>query len=111
MANLKRLEPGSRLHDSLLVVEVEQRSYGEGKDCVVLTLGNATGQIVSAPFWSERRTAVAGLSRGQPVEVSGEVRLYRARRQLEVLAIRPLPPEQVEWRRLLPCVEDIAPYW
>jgi len=111
VANLRGLEPGSRLHDSLLVVDVDQRSYGEGRDCVILTLGNATGRIGSAPFWSERRSAVAGLVRGQPVEVTGEVRLYRARRQLDVLTIRPLPPDQVDWRRLLPCVEDVAPYW
>jgi len=109
--DLKRLHPGAPLHGSLLVVEVDQRSYGEGKDCVILTLGNATGRIASAPFWSERRAAVAGLARGDPVEISGEVRLYRGRRQLEVLAIRPLSRGEVDWRRLLPSVKDTAPYW
>jgi 3'-5' exoribonuclease len=109
--DLKRLHPGVTLHDSLLVVEVDQRSYGEGKDCVILTLGNGTGRIASAPFWSERRAAVAGLVRGDPVEVTGEIRLYRGRRQLEVLAIRPLSRGEVDWRRLLPSVKDIMPYW
>jgi 3'-5' exoribonuclease len=109
--DLKRLHPGAPLHGSLLVVEVDHRSYGDGKDCVVLTLGNATGRIVSAPFWSERRAAVAGLLRGDPVEVTGEIRLYRGRRQLEVLAIRPLSPGEVDWRRLMPSVKDTAPYW
>ena len=111
MPDLKRLHPGASLHDSLLVVEVDHRSYGEGKDCVVLTLGNATGRIASAPFWSDRRAAVAGLVRGDPVEVSGAIRLYRGRRQLEVLAIRPLTRGEVDWRRLMPSVSDIAPYW
>ena len=111
MPDLKRLEPGGRVHGPLLVVEVEHRSYGEGKDCVVLMLANASGRIRSAPFWSERRSAVAGLVSGDPVEVTGEVRLYRGRRQLEVLAIRPLPRGDVDWRRLLPAVKDTAPYW
>ena len=111
MPDLKRLHPGAPLHDSLLVVEVDHRSFGDGKDCVILTLGNATGRIASAPFWSERRAAVSGLVRGDPVEVTGEIRLYRGRRQLEVLAIRPLSRGEVDWRRLLPSVNDIAPYW
>jgi 3'-5' exoribonuclease len=109
--DLKRLHPGAPLHGSLLVVEVDHRSYGDGKDCVVLTLGNATGRVVSAPFWGERRAAVAGLLRGDPVEVTGEIRLYRGRRQLEVLTIRPLSPREVDWRQLMPSVKDTAPYW
>jgi len=108
---LRLLDLGSRMHDSMLVVEVDHRSYGDGKDCVVLTLANATGRIASAPFWSERRAAVAGLAPGDPVEVTGEIRLYRGRRQLEVLAIRPLSRGEVDWRRLLPSVKDVAPYW
>jgi 3'-5' exoribonuclease len=109
--DLKRLPHGASLHDSLLVVEVDHRSYGDGKDCVILTLANATGRIASAPFWSERRAAVAGLVRGDPVEVTGEIRLYRGRRQLEVLAIRPLSHGEVDWRQLMPSVKEIAPYW
>lgn len=111
MTDLKRLGPGARTSDVLLVVAVDHRSYGDGKQCVVLTLGNASGRIPSAPFWSEHRTAVQGLAPGDPVEVTGEVHLYRGRRQLEVLAIRPLLPGSVDWRRLLPAVKDIAPYW
>jgi 3'-5' exoribonuclease len=109
--DLKRLHPGASLRGSLLVVEVDSRSFGDGKDCVILTLGNATGRIASAPFWSEKRAAVSGLVRGDPVEVTGEIRLYRGRRQLEVFAIRPLSRGEVDWRRLLHSVKDIAPYW
>ena len=50
MADLKRSEPGERLRCPMLVVDLDHRSYGDGKDCVVLTLGNATGRIpFSAP--------------------------------------------------------------
>jgi 3'-5' exoribonuclease len=111
VADLRSFEPGRRVNEQLLVVEVDQRSYGEGRDCIILTFGNADGRIASAPFWSERRSAVAGLSRGDPVEVTGEIRMYRARRQLEVWSIRALPREQVEWARLLPSVGDVEPYW
>jgi hypothetical protein len=109
--DLKRLDRGARLHGCLLVVEMDHRSYGNGKDCVVLTLGNASGRIASAPFWSERRAAIAGLAPGSPVEVTGEISLYRGRRQLEVLAIRPLSRDDVDWRRLVPSANDVAPYW
>ena len=111
MVDLRSLEPGGRVNEPLLVVEVDHRSYGEGRDCIILTFGNATGRIASAPFWSERRSAVAGLVRGDPVEVAGEIRLYRARRQLEVWSIRALTREQVEWTRLLPSAGDTGPYW
>ena len=111
MPDLKRLDPGCPVHGPLLVVEVDHRSYGDGKDCVVLTLANASGSIGSAPFWSERRAAVAGLVRGDPVEVTGEVRLYRGRRQLEVLAIRQLSHGDVDWRLLLPSVKDTGRLW
>jgi 3'-5' exoribonuclease len=95
----------------MLVVEMDHRSYGDGKDCVVLTLANATGRIPSAPFWGERRALVAGLGPGAPVEAQGEIRLFRGRRQLEVLAIRPLSADAVDWRGLLPSVGDVGPYW
>jgi len=111
VVDLRSLEPGCRVNEQLLVVEVDHRAYGEGRDCVILTFGNAGGRIASAPFWSERRSAVAGLVRGDPVEVVGEIRVYRARRQLEVWSIRALPQEQVEWARLLPSVGDVGPYW
>jgi hypothetical protein len=28
-----------------------------------------------------------------------------------VVTIRPLPRAEVDWRRLVPSVEDVAPYW
>lgn len=111
MPDLRCLEPGARIDAPMLVLELDHRSYGDGKECVVLTLGNSTGRIPSAPFWSDRRTAVAGLVRGTPVAVTGEVRLYRGRRQLEVLGIRPLAHQEVDWSGLLPSVRDPARYW
>ncbi|MBA3258715.1 MAG: hypothetical protein H0T68_04530 [Gemmatimonadales bacterium] len=99
-----------RVEGVLLVAELEHRSFGEGKECIMLTLANVSGRIVSSPFWSDRRDLLNGIERGDVVEVRGEMRLYRGRRQLEVTFIRTLPPAEVDWRRLLPSVGDPAPY-
>ncbi len=95
---------------TLLLLAAEPRSYGEGKDCIVLTLSDAAGRIESAPFWGGRRAAVAGLAPGSVVEVSGEVQTYRGRRQLEVSSIAPAaaPPDPAS---LLPSAGDPAPRW
>jgi 3'-5' exoribonuclease len=108
---LTRIAAGERFAGALLVSEVEHRSYGDGKDCIVLTLANASGRIASAPFWSGKRETVAGVARGDVVEVRGEVRPYRGRRQLEVASIRVLPATEVDWRMLLPSLGDVACCW
>ncbi|MGI9040268.1 MAG: 3'-5' exoribonuclease YhaM family protein [Gemmatimonadales bacterium] len=109
--DLKRLLPGERLQDSLLVLDVEQRTYGDGKDCVVLVLSNSSGSIVSAPFWSEKQSALAGIGKGTVVQVGGEVRLFRGRRQLDISSISILPGVAIDWRRLLPSIADVVPIW
>ncbi len=76
----------------------------------MLTLGNASGRIGSAPFWNGD-ASVAGLRHGDVVEVSGSVGLYRGRRQLEVAAIRAVPKAHINWQLLLPSAGDVAPHW
>ena len=49
--DLKRAVIGVRLQDPLLILDVRQKSYGADRECTVLTLGNASGRIESAPFW------------------------------------------------------------
>src|SRR5687768_14869936 len=87
---LKRLAVGERVQDPLLVLETEQRKYGEDKECTVLTLGNATGRLPSRPFWSAEQATVVGIARGDVVQVIGEVDAYRGKRQLNVTSIRVL---------------------
>lgn len=110
-ADLKRAPLGARLQDPLLVLEVQQKSYGADKECTVLTLGNASGRIESAPFWGADQQQVAGLERGAVAQVIGEVGHFRGRRQLQISSIRPLPRGMVDQRDLLPSVGDVAPYW
>ena len=104
------LQIGHRVQDPFLVCEVDQRSNGD-KPYVILTLGNSTGRIGTAPFWSERVDQVAGIHRGHVVQVIGEVSEYRDARQLQVSSIRVLPTDGVNWRELLPSVGDVTPLW
>jgi len=108
--DLPGVTAGQRLEGSLLVCEVEQRGSGT-QPFVLLTLGNSTGRIQSAPFWSEDLPQLDGVTRGRVVEVLGDVTTYRDRRQLRVSSIRAVPEERIDWREMLPSVGDTRPYW
>jgi 3'-5' exoribonuclease len=108
--SLPQLTVGSRVQDPLLVLEVEARGSGETAH-TILTFGNATGRIASAPFWPAEQHLVAGIRKGQVAQVIGEVQLYRDRRQLKVTSLRVLPRGQADLRQLLPSIADPAPYW
>jgi 3'-5' exoribonuclease len=108
--NLKRIALGERLQDPLLVLDVEQKSFGD-KDCTVLTLGNAKGRIETAPFWGADQRQLDGLERNDIVQVIGEIGQFRGKRQLNVSSIRPLPRGSVAWRDLVPSIGDVAPWW
>ena len=110
MPDLKRAPVGERLQDPLLVLEVERKSFGD-KDCTVLTLGNSTGRLATAPFWGADQIAVAGLARSDVVQVIGEVDQFRGKRQLRVSSIRPLPRDSVDRHQLLPSVGDVSGFW
>ena len=109
--DLKRITVGDRLQDPLLVLEIQQKIFGGDKECTVLTLGNASGSIDSAPFWGAEQQVLAGLERGTVAQVIGEIGQYRGRRQLQITSIRPLPRGSVDQRDLLPSVGDVAGYW
>jgi len=108
--NLASLQVGARLQDPLLVRRVETRDSGAG-GFTILTLGNATGVITSAPFWLADQPRIAGITHGDVVQVIGEVTTYRDRRQLDISSIRVLPHGSIEWGTLMPSVGDPAPYW
>lgn len=108
--DLPGVTAGQRLECSLLVCEVEQRGSGT-QPFVLLTLGNSTGRIQSAPFWSEDLPQLNGVTRGRVVEVLGDVTTYRDRRQLRVSTIRAVPEECINWREMLPSIGDTRPYW
>ena len=108
--DLPALSVGERLDGPLLVCDIEHRGNGT-QPFVVLTLGNSSGRIRSAPFWNEDLPQLVGVSRGNVVQVLGDVTTYRDRRQLRVSAIRTVPEDDINWREMLPSVGDTRPYW
>lgn len=107
---LATLAPGARIRTRLLVIEIDRRELG-AREAIVLTLGNASGRLPSAPFWEEAQTRVAGLVPGDVVEVAARVGTYRGRRQLAVEAIRCVPHDLVDWRALLPALDNLDRCW
>jgi 3'-5' exoribonuclease len=109
--DISALAIGARVQETLLVLEVDQRTTGEGDPFTVLTVGNSTGTIETEPFWLDRQPVVAGVRRGHIAQVIGEVESYRDRPQLKVTSLRVLPPESVDARTLLPSVGSVDRYW
>jgi 3'-5' exoribonuclease len=108
--DLRQIQAGHHLHHTLLVQAVDQRMSGDQR-FAVLTLGNCTGRIVTAPFWAEELPRLDGITRGRVVQVIGEIALYRDQQQLRVTSIRLLPNENIAWDDLLPSAGDTSPYW
>ncbi len=108
--SLPALTPGDRVQSPLAILEVNARGSGETAH-TILSFGNATGRIDSAPFWPGDQHLVAGIHQGQVAQVIGEVQLYRDRRQLRVTSLRILPRQAVDIRQLLPAIADPEPYW
>lgn len=107
--SLPELPLGARVQDPFLVMEVDAR--GGDTPHTILTLGNATGRIQTAPFWASDAHRIAGISKGNVVQVIGTIGAYRDRRQVAVDSIRVLPKEQVDWQHLMPSVGDVTRYW
>src|SRR5256885_1584670 len=109
--DLGSLQIADRVQDTLLVLDAEQKSF-EGRPYTVLTFGNATGRLPSAPFCDKALPYVEGVRRGHVVQVIGEIAEYRGRRQLRVTApLRLLPEGAVDLSQLLPTVGDVTRYW
>src|SRR3989304_561269 len=83
--------PGARVQEAFLVLDVDARTTADGNSYTVLVLGNSTGRIPTEPFWLDRQDQIAGIRRGQAVQVIGEVTPYRDRRQVKTVSVRPPP--------------------
>ena len=116
--HLPSLTVGARVQHELLVFERADKTTRDGNPFVVLTLGNRTGQIPTAPIWSEQidRGWTDGVRKGTIVQAIGQVALYarngQARRQLELTApLAPLPTERFTAEEFLPTVGDTTRLW
>jgi len=109
--DIPSLRAADRVDDTFIVLDVEHRSLESGDTYTVLKLGNSTGEISTEPFWPEDKDKVAGVQKGHPVELTGEVGVYRQKRQLKVRSIRVIPKGAVDLMRLLPTVGSVDRYW
>jgi 3'-5' exoribonuclease len=115
--HLPGLSPGDRVQHELLVRERAEKKTSAGDPFVVLTLGNRSGSIDTAPIWSDKLEWAAGADPGRIVQVIGDVSLYgrngTAKRQLAVTApLRVLPTEHFHPAEFLPHVdEDVTLLW
>lgn len=107
--NLPALALGDRIQDPLLVLDVDLR--GGDTPHTILTLSNRSGSLQTAPFWHADQPKIAGISKGDVVQVIGDLTAYRDRRQLKVSSIRVLPREAVDWRALMPSVGEVTGFW
>ena len=115
--NIPQLAVGDRVQHDLLVYDRAEKSTSAGDPFVVLTLGNASGKIDTAPVWSNQMEWAEGALSGRVVQAIGQVSLYgkngTAKRQLQLTApVRALPQEQVELEDFLPRVAgDLTRLW
>jgi 3'-5' exoribonuclease len=94
--DLTRLEPGARVQHELLVLARTERKQASGDPFVVLTLGNATCRLESAPVWADKLHWIEGAERGRVVQVIGDVGVYRGKRQIQLTSpLRVIPDDQV----------------
>jgi 3'-5' exoribonuclease len=115
--NFTQLTPGDRVQHDLLVVDRLEKNTSAGDTYVVLTLGNASGKIDTAPIWSNQACWADGAERGRVVQAIGEVTTQdksgQPTRQLQLTApLRLVPNEQADPDEFLPRISgDTARLW
>ncbi len=107
--NLTGIQPGVRIHDVFVVLDVEQR--GGDAPHTIITFGNATGRLPSAPIWASERHRFPGVTRRQVVRLSGMITSWRDQPQITISALEILSLSTDGWAHLLPSIGDPAPYW
>jgi len=108
--DLRSAATGDRVEHEFLVRDRIEKTTKTGNPFVVLTLGNSTGTIDTAPIWSEKLDWVAGADKGKVVAVIGEISAFEnnggKRRQLDVRAgVRVLPVDQFDPTDFLPQID------
>jgi 3'-5' exoribonuclease len=115
--DLRTARIGDRVQHEFLIRDRSERTTRAGLPFVVLTFGNATGTIESAPIWSERLEWAAGADRGRVVQVIGDVAVFgddgARKRQLQLTGpVRVLPIEQFDPFAFLERIDvDVERVW
>jgi 3'-5' exoribonuclease len=114
--NIPALAPGDRVQSDFLVVDRAEKRMASGDPYLILTLGNASGRIETAPIWPDKLFWADGAERGSVVQAIGDVSLYgrggSVKRQLTLTAsLRVLPRDQLDIYAFLPSVGDCTKLW
>ena len=104
MIDLRTVSAGERIQHEFLVRERSERKTAAGDPFWVLTLGNGSGTIDTAPVWSDKRAWAEGAEAGAFVQAIGEVTLYQGRKRQLVLSapLRVLPRDSHDLAAFLP---------
>lgn len=110
MLTIPTLGPGDRVQHELLVLDRAEKKTNAGDPFVVLTLGNRSGRIETAPIWSNQLEWAEGARTGKVVQAVGEVTVYgrngTARKQLSLSGpVRILPDETFRPEEFLPAID------
>jgi 3'-5' exoribonuclease len=108
---IPHLAPGERVTGELLVFDRAEKKTSNGDPFVVLTLGNASGRIETAPIWSDKLEWADGARAGKVVQAIGDVTVYArggaaVRKQLSLTGpVRILPDEMFRAEDFLPVID------
>jgi len=114
---IPQLAPGERITGELLVYDRADKKTTNGDPYVVLTLGNASGRIDTAPIWSDKIDWANGARSGKVVQAIGDVTMYAkggpAKKQLSLSGpVRILPDESFRAEEFLPSIDgDASRLW
>lgn len=111
------LSAGDRVQHELLVLERAEKKTGAGDPFVILTLGNRSGRIDTAPIWSNQLEWADGARSGKVVQAVGEIQLYSkggpGKKQLALSGpVRILPDATFRAEEFLPSIDgDVEKLW
>jgi 3'-5' exoribonuclease len=114
---IPQLTPGERVTSELLVYERSEKKTNAGDPYVVLTLGNSTGKIETAPIWSDKLEWADGARSGKVVQAIGDITIYAkggpGKKQLLLTGpVRILPDETFRPEEFLPSIDgDCTKLW
>lgn len=107
---IPQLAPGDRVQHELLVLDRAEKKTNAGDPYVVLTLGNCTGRIETAPIWSNQLEWADGARTGKVVQAVGDVTVYgrggAGKKQISLTGpVRILPDELFSAESFLPSID------
>lgn len=108
LLDLQSLSAGDRVQHELLVRDRNEKKQANGDPFLVLTLGNSTGEIATAPIWANQMDWAAGAERGRVVQAIGQVGVYQktGKRQIQLSGpLRIIPHELVDVEAFLPRID------